>query len=421
MYKIFVALFFLNSFYFNSIFAQPGTPYQVSVQAGYVSEVFFDCSSGNQVNVPKNNWELAFSINPYTAGVLINSNYGVHAYVVDGAAIADFATLDTTNNVNWNELYNTDTSWFWGAMNRNFNPSNIFNYGWGTYDIITHNVIGDSLYLLKLVTNGSPDVYYKLWIQNRNLAGDYTFRYALLDNSFDTTVTISKSPYANKTLIYYSIRTGQIVDREPANSNWDITFNRYFADQGNNFYYPVVGALANEGVMVAEARGVDITQVQAANYANSLASQINVIGYDWKSFAGNAWSIEDSLTYFIKDKNGAIFQITFTGFGGLSNGNIDFNVLTIPTSINNNTIQTAGILGFTNDETSLSLLINSDDNSTAFLQLNNLNGQVMINQQLYLNTGLTHARFNKANLSSGLYLATIIVGDKSYHTKVYVN
>ncbi|MBK8847479.1 MAG: T9SS type A sorting domain-containing protein [Bacteroidetes bacterium] len=421
MYKFIFAPIIIFSISFNCINAQPGTPNQVSVQAGYVSEIFFDCSTGNQVSVPKNNWELAFSINAYSAGVHINSNYGVHAYVVSGANTGDFATLDTTNNINWNELYNTDTSWYWGAINRNYNPANMFNYGWGTYNIITHNVVGDSLYLLKLVANGSPDVYYKLWIQSRNLAGDYTFRYATLNNSFDTTVTISKSPYANKTLIYYSLRTGQIVDREPANTDWDITFNRYYADQGINFYYPVVGALANEGVMVAEARGVDVNQVQASNYMSSFNSQINVMGYDWKTFSGNSWSIEDSLTYFIKDKNGAIFQLTFTGYGGLSNGNIDFNLLFIPTSINAVNDQSGGIVGFINNETNLSILVNSPLTTNAELQLINLNGQVLLSEQLSLSNGLNNTSIKKTNLSTGLYFVTISTGNNFYQTKVFVN
>ena len=44
-------------------------------------------------------------------------------------------------------MYNSDTSWNYGAFVMN-QSSDMFDYGWGVYNIQTHHIIGDSVFLI---------------------------------------------------------------------------------------------------------------------------------------------------------------------------------------------------------------------------------------------------------------------------------
>ena len=56
-------------------------------------------------------------------------------------------------------MYNSEISWYDGAFeNNSLGPP---DYGWGVYNMINHNVTGDSLYIIKTISN-----WKKIWIQS---------------------------------------------------------------------------------------------------------------------------------------------------------------------------------------------------------------------------------------------------------------
>ena len=54
--------------------------------------------------------------------------------------------------------------------------------------------------------------------------GDY---YANLDGTDEVSETVVCSDYTDKNFLYYSLHTGEVIDREPAAASWDILFTKY--------------------------------------------------------------------------------------------------------------------------------------------------------------------------------------------------
>jgi hypothetical protein len=284
----------------------------VSIGAGYTNQVWYSLENDEQKTEPKNNWNIAFDASAFGSSILLNSADGNELWRYPGDS-ADFATLDTTGINNWIKFYNADTSWAYGAFSRDQAGTDV---GWGEYSTITHQITGDSLYVIKLASGA----YQKLWIQ-RLASGTYTFRHTTLDNSMDMVHQLSKSTYDGKNFGYYNLQMHQAVDREPLSDEWDLTFTQYTAFIP--IPYTVSGVLHNAGVTTAKAYPVDDPGTFSNFSPYTFNNNINTIGYDWKSFQGG-WSIQDSLVYFVKSKAGDTWKLVFTEFGGSGTGEFMF-------------------------------------------------------------------------------------------------
>ena len=285
----------------------------VSIGAGYALQKWYSLQNDEQGSAPKNNWDIAFETSGMGSGIFINSVTGTQLWVYPNGDTTAWNTLDTAGISSWKPYYNSDTSWSIGAFNKG-KTNNPNDWGWGIYNTITHQVIGDSIYVIKLSNNS----YKKIWIK-KLASGTYYFQYSDLNGNNLQNVSISKTPYNSKTLIYYSIQTNSVVDREPPSSQWDLLFTQYTAFVPSP--YNVTGVLMNKGVTAVKVYPVDTSYMQWYNHSFNTA--INTIGYNWKNYSGG-WQIEDSLVYFVKSKQGDIWKVIFTGFGGSANGNYIF-------------------------------------------------------------------------------------------------
>lgn len=292
------------------------TPQTVSLGVGYTGQVWYSLQSGAQTSAPVNDWDLAFEIQGFTASVLANTQKpGLSLYRAP-YAIAQWNVVDTTGVSGWRVLQNSDTSWSHGAFNQGLTTDE-FDLGWGVYNMITHVVAGDSLFVIKLA-NGT---WRKLRI-DALAGGVFTFTHANIDGSDEQTGAINKVDYAGKNFAYWSIESNTALDREPLSADWDLTFCRYitFIPEA----YGVTGGLHNKGVVTA--RVAELPPADAVWTDAGFSSHINTIGYDWKTFDMGTFTyvIDDSLSYFVKDVPGNIWKVVFTGFGGATNGNIEF-------------------------------------------------------------------------------------------------
>jgi len=292
----------------------------LSLGAGYADDVFYRLSDGLITTVARSNWDIAFSVPTREAAILTNGTSGVElkAYpVADGWSWAD--PIDTTGYYSWAPLYNSDTTWVDGAFN--MNATGHPNYGWGDYDMITHNLTGVSLYIIK-TRDGS---FKKIWIEQKLSADQkYTFRYSDLNGANEKNINLDLGG-KNKNFVYYSLETDSEVDREPEVDKWDIVFTKYF-DKSIN--YPVTGVLQNIGVTAQESTDIDPTSevFPSSNYLTS----ISTIGSDWKiiDMVTYQYSIDDTRVFFIKDVNDNLYRIRFTSFEGSSTGNLSFDIST---------------------------------------------------------------------------------------------
>lgn len=296
------------------------TTESLSMAAGYANDIYYRLSDGLTTSVPRTNWDIAFSVSAREAAILINGAAGVtlKAYPVSGWSWD--AAIDTAGYSTWASLNNSDTTWTEGAFN--MNATDFPNYGWGDYDMVTHNVNGVSLYIIT-TREGSMK---KIWIEKKlSVEQTYVFRYANLDGTNEQDVTLDLSGRTNN-FDYYSIDTNEEVDREPDASTWDIVFTKYM---DNSINYPVTGVLQNIDVTAQEGAAADMSSDQMPE--TGYLTDMSTIGSDWKTIDMTTYqySIDDSKVYYVKDRDNNIYRIQFKTFEGSSTGNLSFDISTI--------------------------------------------------------------------------------------------
>ncbi len=292
----------------------------LSMGAGYENDIYYRLNDGLTTIVPRTNWDIGFSVSPREAAIITNGAAGVtlKAYPVTQNWTWDSA-IDTAGYSSWTSLYNSDTTWTEGAFN--MNATDFPNYGWGDYDMITHNVNGVALYIIQ-TRNGS---YKKIWIEKKlSVDQTYLFRYSNLDGSGENDDTLSLAG-KNNDFVYFSLESNEVVDREPDASTWDVLFTKYI---DNSINYPVTGLLQNIGVtaMSETDAGVSTDLIPSSGYL----TDISTIGSDWKviDMSTYQYSIDENKVYFVKDQNDNLFKIKFKTFEGSSSGNLSFDIST---------------------------------------------------------------------------------------------
>lgn len=298
---------------------------QLSYDAGYLNQVYYDIQSGETTVISHADWDIAFSAANRNVGIFINEGAAstttdpqpeLELYLTQST---DFSDVDT---VDMQRLYNNEANWSEGAFNHVKKEGNSLDMGWGTYDPATHAVNGQRIFVIKL-RNG---LYQKVLIESLS-QGVYTLKYANLDGSNEKTATIDKSEFKGKTLAYFSFEESEVRDLEPA--EWDLLFTRYTTPlddgNGNMLQYLVTGVLSNVGVELAEANGIDPESVKVDDYLGKFSDVKTTIGYDWKSFDLNtfSWFVPDDRVYFIKADQ-EIWKIQFIDFEGSSTGVVTF-------------------------------------------------------------------------------------------------
>ncbi|MDP3929115.1 MAG: T9SS type A sorting domain-containing protein [Bacteroidota bacterium] len=298
----------------------------------YPNDVFYNMQNGNKTTVVGYNWHLAFAVRKalppnrflQSATILANEGRGVSVYQSN----SNWGNFDTAGFATWANPHNSDSSWDVGALNANRSMSNPFDFGWGTYDMVSHNITGNKVYLVRIsVGSGQTAIHHfkKLWVQELMQDSIWTFTYANINNTDSMTVHINKANYTNKLFAYHNMLLDSTMNREP-NTKWDVLFTRYgaFATQfGQTIFSSNTGVLTHPSVMSSMVAGVPVSTSTPGLYTNKITG----IGTDWKKNPGPGqpnFLIIDSLSYFTKDAANLEHKLIFTGFTGSSTGVISF-------------------------------------------------------------------------------------------------
>ena len=371
---------------------------QISMGNNYTNQIFYSMQNGEIKNISNDNWDLAFTTDQYASTIRTNDGKGVELYTYHLGDTSDWQNINVSilNNLSLG-MYNSEISWHDGAFENNSlgHP----DYGWGVYNMITHNVTGDSLYIIKTI-NGN---WKKIWIQELTTAGEYIFKFANLDGSNEITQSILKTNYTDKNFIYFSIDQNTIIDREPISSEWDITFTKYISPV-QAMPYPVTGVLTNNNIEVAKATGVTdpLTYFDYSNH--NFNNEINSIGYDWKSYQGS-FVVDANRCYFIKDKNENIWRLVFNSFDGMSTGNIEFNTELIFITSSENINKASSLNVFPNPTTQNTNLI-FDFEEECLINIYDISGVQVYSNQLN-STGLELINLPTGNFDAGLYFLVV--------------
>lgn len=371
------------------------------------------------------NWDLSFQIGGMAdAGVGINSRKGVELFLYNG----DWTTVDTTG-MTWTNLYNSFSDWSVGALNsvKGVNP---FDYGWGAYVPASHQVEGDKVFILRL----ADATYKKLAIDS--LAGPgsavYYFKIADLDGSNEVLAQVDKNLYANKNYVYYSIIENKVYDNEPVTVNqWDLLFTEY-TDSAQNPMNPTEwlmhvssGVLSNPNVKVFQVDNV----ADSSTYMNDwwhqedYISDINAIGFDWKSFNMTSFTYEFAAgrVYFVQAVNGDIWKLVFTGYDS-SVGSMIFTKEKVSTAgLQYTNVNEANIMIYPNPASShVSIILNNMQKSEAKVHIMNLSGQIVYQHTLSGTSDFEVKNIPVSSLTSGVYLVKVISENQNITKKLIV-
>ncbi len=410
------ALFLLGLCLVMPLFSQ--TTQQISTGTGYQKQSYVNLSAGTEKQVNNTDWDIAFSVNEQEAGIFFNESAGTSMGVAQPQLDVFFAVTDDFNEQPNPEaladfqLYNSEKSWAYGALNEIRDTSVAIDFGWGFYDDQTEQITGSALYVIKL----RNDQYLKLKVESL-IDGIYTFRYANLDGSNTVTQTINKADHIGKTLAYFSFTTGSTVDVEPETGGFDLLYCRYYTPflvPGTTDYVPVnvTGVLSGPGVQVAKADGIDPATVSYTTYQDSLRSELNTIGFEWKILSGFSFVLDQDLVFFLKSADSRVWKIRFIAFGGSSTGNttIEKTDLGIISAINDPAAIGMKALLYPNpvqDRLSVALDMPPGLEKQAQLTVTDMMGRVVTQQQVTLNAGFQVFELAAQNWASGTYVAQL--------------
>lgn len=411
MNKIFTALLLFISL---NLFSQNQS---ISLLPSYTNQSFYSLENGEVANLNNTDWDLAFSTATMSSSIRINAGIGTELYSYPLGDTTDWNNFNSSNLSNWLPIYNSDTNWFVGAFDKN--STSMFDMGWGMYSMITHHVTGDSLYAIKTVGGD----WKKLWIQK--LANDeYTFKYANLDGTNEINTSVSKFNYSDKNFIYYSLDQNSVLDREPNSIDWDITFTKYITPvQG--MPYGVTGVMSNDGVQVAQVDNLPDPNSYTDYSQHLMSTEINTIGYDWKSFDMStfSYSVEPYRCYFVKDLQDKVWRIIFTSFEGSSTGNIEFNTqeMTSSTSVSElqSDISTFEIYPNPITDNNLTIVFDNSFNETQ-LEIFTITGKQVFDKNIN-GAGFQAKSFSLPNLDKGLYIVSISSRGNSIQKKLLIH
>lgn len=339
---------FLSLFLFLSLAAHVTVAKTDSLVMGqqYANQVWYSLSTGQSAIAAQAAWDLAFettSVSGTTASVLINEGKGAVVYVVPEKTIDDWTTIDTAGLSTWKPLHNSVISWSEGALNTARDVSDEFDFGWGSYSMVSHQVLGTKVFIYKHAART-----LKLRIDGL-INGAFKFTYANLDGSDQHEGTVTRLDYNGKLFAYWSFDTHATIDREPSLAEWDITMLKYVdvipAGPGTTMAYPVTGILVNPKSQVAKVIS-STPETEPAPAGDQFTSNINGIGWDWKSFTNGAFTVADSSVYFIRQASGTMYRLVFTGFSGSGSGVTKFTSDSVGTSSVNSTMPVASLAVF---------------------------------------------------------------------------
>ena len=395
----------------------------VDMNAGYAKDVYYSLQNGTQNSVANANWHIGFQMTPQGpyGNVSVIANHvqgGVQVFHLNKAASTSWASITAADTIGKtsNQIYNSDTSWNYGAFSKPTDPSNLLDYGWGTYNMTTHNVEGDSVFLLKIGTTGAA---YKFCVtQYKSNPADsvkWTFRIAPLTGAGDTTISIRVKDYPNRMFGYYNAITRTVSDREVSRFTWDLLFTRYvgMATQGSTTIpYNLTGVLSNFGVTVADVRGVNPDT--AHMYGHTFTKNMSEIGSDWKTFVnpgpGGYYQVDTTATFFIRTTNTQEYwQIKFTGFD-YTVGKVYFSKRFLSTtSVNtiNNTVANYYVYPQPATNAVYIMIDSKDATNGAALMLTDLTGRTVYSQPVTLNSGINTFSVPTANLPGGMYVLSV--------------
>jgi len=251
-------------------------------------------------------WDLGFECREEGYGVILNTSRYMHA---GDAGTSDFYAV-TSNSAD--TMIFDDSS---GDMSKTALG------GWVDLSDPQNPVFTGKVFIIDRGLNESGESFgfVKLVIEKLE-GGTYYFRYANLDGSGEITFQVTKDPLVN--FMLFSFDEGGSLDvQQPPSEEWDLCFTKYSTvindDYGVPTPYIVRGVYINymsgiTAVLDSTRAYYDIDLQSVAGYLFS--ERQDAIGYEWKEYRDESYTLVEGMNYVICDRNGRYFKIRFTDY-----------------------------------------------------------------------------------------------------------
>lgn len=383
------------------------TNVEVLTGADYADEVYYSFNEGSLATSQRNNWDVAFAVDRFDVSILANNGAGVMIYTYPNGDTASWNNIDTLGMVNWTPMFNSIEDLNYGAFLINIDTDNDFDQGWGVYNMTTHMIEGDSIFIMK----SSLGNYKKVWVVNANPnqdANNWTFRYADLDGGNEETVIVDADDYQGYNHIHYSVENNEVISKEPSSIDWQLYFTRYYDP---TIPYYVTGVQINSRyVQVQQVDGVNQEEYENYTEAN-FNTMLSEIGSDWKEFDMGTFTylVEDERVYFTKNYNetmtdSSYWKLYFTAFGGSSDGKYSFTQKEVGETAINELAGVALFDIFPNPATDQISLV-TDADSELEVYITDIAGKMVYRGSI--NAGFNQERINIKSLKAGVYNLSI--------------
>ena len=332
---------------------------EISMNPGNTDMVFYAMENGTVSSVPQSSWDIAFEVTPMGSTIRINGGSGCELMLYGGLETWD--NIDASVIETLPKVYNDPSNWELGAYSQG--GDGVFDIGWGLYDIVTHIVTGNKVFILKL----SDGTLKKTKITSLE-AGEFKYVYANIDGSESQELSVVQSDYTDKNFVYFNFESETLIDLEPANTSWDMVFLKYLADVGGGFYYPVTGCLINKNVMAQQLDGLFDPFYDGDLNSELNTDLANTIGYDWKDYDMDlgAYILAEDRCYFVSQVNGITWRVVFTAFEGSATGIIELGKIFEEAPLND-----VSDFNSKDEQNEFTLYPNPCSNGQVSLQLNN--------------------------------------------------
>lgn len=269
----------------------------VNMGSTYKYELYYSLKNNTVVSQnAKTSWDLGFEASGNGFHVILNGSKLMYA--------------GQTNTTDFNAV--TDTNGFSSYKKCDVPSGNFDSTAIGDWRGSNRVYIIDRGYN----ENGSPQGIRKVQFVNSN-EDSYTIRFAQLNGTGDTTLTLAKDSAYNYTCLSFQSRSAVLV--EPPKKDWDLVFTQYTTIFYNPYMpYLVTGCLLNhyntKAVMDSSIAFGKINYDYALT--KQLSSSQNAIGYDWKEYSFNtsAYTIFPNMCYIIQSSGGFLYKLHFVGF-----------------------------------------------------------------------------------------------------------
>lgn len=389
---------------------------EISMNPGNTDMVFYAMENGTVSSVPQSSWDIAFEVTPMGSTIRINGGSGCELMLYGGLETWD--NIDASVIETLPKIYNDPSNWELGAYSQG--GDGVFDIGWGLYDIVTHIVTGNKVFILKL----SDGTLKKTKITSLE-AGEFKYVYANIDGSESQELSVVQSDYTDKNFVYFNFESEILIDLEPVNTSWDMVFLKYLADVGGGFYYPVTGCLTNKNVMAQQLDGL-VDPFYEDGFNSELNTDLaNTIGYDWKDYDMDlgGYILADDRCYFVSAFNGVTWRVVFTAFEGSSTGIIELGKILEEAPLNdvnyfNSTHSQNDFTLYPNPSSSGNVTLEFNNNSSATVYIYNATGSLS-STPLVVN-GERSFNLQVNDLSQGVYLVEVRSSEDSYFKQLII-